>query len=152
MNEGLWTELEKIDLLRERLGVNYDEAMNALNLAQGDVIKALADLERKTTASKEEWKERGREVWDDVQDKLGDFNRTRINLKRHDRTFLSVSAPVGLALAYTIWRRPGLRLLGLMGAMGAALTDFELQVDREPDAHLVIDPHQAVYSQTEMGI
>ena len=151
MNEELWTELEKIDVLRERLGVNYEQAKQALEATGGDVVQALADLERRKTAYTGEWKQRGREVWDRVQDKIGDFNRTRINLRRHNRTIFSISAPLGLAMAYTIWRRPGLRLLGMAGALGAALGDCEWEVDQMPPT-VTIDPRRAAYSQTEMGI
>ena len=150
MNEEFRAELEKIDLMRERLGVNYDQARQALERAGGDVIQALADLERYKGAGTREWKERGHEVWDKVQDKLGIFNRTRINLRRHNRTVFSISAPLGLALAYTIWRRPGLRLLGMAGAVGAALGDCEWEVDQISPA--MTDPHRVAYSQTEMGI
>ncbi|MFZ3130072.1 MAG: hypothetical protein WA125_02960 [Desulfosporosinus sp.] len=34
MTEALWTELEKLDVLRERMGIGYEEARKALILAQ----------------------------------------------------------------------------------------------------------------------
>ncbi|HEY3298540.1 MAG TPA: hypothetical protein VGK34_07785 [Armatimonadota bacterium] len=40
------SELEKIDIIRSRFKVTYDEARNALSTAQGDVVSALASVER----------------------------------------------------------------------------------------------------------
>ncbi|MDR3587934.1 MAG: DUF4342 domain-containing protein [Desulfosporosinus sp.] len=130
MSDALWTELEKLDVLRERLGIGYEEARAALNLAKGDVVKALDNFEKARDGEEESWDfvDRGRGIWDSVKDKLGNFNNTTVSLKKNDNTILSLSAPLGLALAYTIWRKPGLRILALVGAVGAALNHYELEV------------------------
>lgn len=130
MTEALWTELEKLDVLRERMGIGYEEARTALNLAQGDVVKALDDLEkgREREGQGFDFVDQGHEIWDDVKSALATFSHSTISLKRHENTIVSLSAPLGLALAYTIWRKPGLRLLALVGAVGAAVNNFELEV------------------------
>lgn len=137
MSEALWTELEKLDVLRERMGIGYEEARAALNMAQGDVVKALDNFEKARAKEELGWDlaDRGRGIWDSVKDKLGRFNNTTVSLKKHDNTIVSISAPVGLALAYTIWRKPGLRLFALAGAVGAAINHYELEVasrDKSP--------------------
>lgn len=129
MSEVLWTELEKIDVLRERMGLGYEEARNALNLAQGDIVKALAELERAKNNTLHEMKNRGWEFWNGLQEKFGELSQTRINLKHHDKTLFSVSAPLGLGLTLALMRRPGLRFLSIVGAAGAALTHCKLEVD-----------------------
>lgn len=40
------SELEKVDIVRSRFRVSYEEARNALSDARGDVISALATLEK----------------------------------------------------------------------------------------------------------
>jgi len=40
-------ELEKLDTIRKRLDVSYDEAKKALDEAEGDVVGALASLEKR---------------------------------------------------------------------------------------------------------
>jgi hypothetical protein len=40
-------ELEKIDILRERFHITYEEAQNALNATGGDLVAALVNLEKK---------------------------------------------------------------------------------------------------------
>lgn len=41
----MYSELEKIDIIRDRFELSYEEARNALNVAQGDVVTALALIE-----------------------------------------------------------------------------------------------------------
>lgn len=134
MNEP-WTELEKIDVLRERMGIGYEEARTALNLAQGDLLKALDDLEKVRNGLGQDWsfEERGQGILDSVKSTISSISHSTISLKRHDNTIISLSAPLGLALAYTIWRKPGLRMLALVGAVGAAINHFELEVASKED-------------------
>ncbi len=152
MSEVLWTELEKIDILRERMGLGYEEARNALHLAQGDIVKALADLEKAKNNTRHEMRDRGRELWNGLQEKFGDLSQTKINLKHNDKTLFSVSAPLGLGLTLALMRRPGLRLMGFVGAAGAALAHCKLEVDNSAKSTDKGDPREAIYSQTEMGI
>jgi len=130
MTDALWTELEKLDVLRERMGIGYEEARTALNLAQGDVVKALDDLEDDKKGGKQgfDFVDQGQGIWDSVKATMATISHSTVSLKRHDNTIVSLSAPLGLALAYTIWRKPGLRLLMLAGAVGAAVNNFELEV------------------------
>lgn len=130
MTDALWTELEKLDALRERMEIGYEEARTALNLAQGDVMKALDDLEKARAGEKKgfDFVDQGHGIWDGVKSTMATLSHSTISLKRHENTIVSLSAPLGLALAYTIWRKPGLRLLALVGAVGAAVNNFELEV------------------------
>jgi len=130
MTEELWTELAKLDALRERMGIRYEEARTALNLAEGDVVKALDNLERAQADQRQGFDFADEEygVWDSIKSRMSTFTHSTISLKRDDTTIASLSAPLGLALAYTIWRKPSLRLLALVGAVGAAVNHFELEV------------------------
>jgi hypothetical protein len=40
------SELEKIDIIRSRFNVGYEDARKALTAAQGDVVGALAEIEK----------------------------------------------------------------------------------------------------------
>ncbi|MFZ3100968.1 MAG: DUF4342 domain-containing protein [Desulfitobacteriaceae bacterium] len=153
MSEVLWTELEKIDVLRERMGLGYEEARNSLHLAQGDIVKALADLEKAKHNDRDERRQRGREFLGGIQEKIGDLNHTKINLKHNNKTLFSVSAPLGLGLTLALMRlRPSLRLLGLVSVVGAVLAHCKLEVDNSAKSTDKGDPREAIYSQTEMGI
>ena len=54
------SELEKIDLIRARLGVSYKEAREALEKADGDVVQALVNLEEQGRNLGERFQARGR--------------------------------------------------------------------------------------------
>ena len=135
MTDAVWTELEKLDVLRERMGLGYEEARTALNLAQGDLVKALDDLEEAGGGVKPDFGflNHGHGLWDNVKSAMVTLSHSTISLKRNETTIVSLSAPLGLALAYTIWRKPGLRLLGLVGAVGATVNHFELEVATKDD-------------------
>lgn len=132
MSEELWTELEKLDVLRERMGLSYEEARMALSLTHGDVVKALDDLEKAQGGAKksdQDFGEPGNGILASFKSSLTTFSKSTISLKRNENTIVSISAPLGLALAYTVWRKPGLRMLALVGAVGAAMNHFELELD-----------------------
>ena len=135
MTDALWTELEKLDVLRERMGIGYEEARMALNLAEGDLVKALDNLEEAGEGASPDFGflHQRHGIWDNVKSAMVTLSNSTISLKKHERTIVSLSAPLGLALAYTIWRKPGLRLLGLVGAVGAAMNSFELEVASKDD-------------------
>lgn len=126
MSEVMWTELEKVDVLRERMGVTYERARLALEAAQGDLIRALANLEKEQ--SKDEEGASGR-FMEGLKEQMRRLNKTQLHLKHEDKTVLSLSAPLGIAMAYSIWKRPTLRMLGLLGAATAVVKHYELEVE-----------------------
>lgn len=150
MNSGIWTALEKVDVLRERMGLSYEEARQALEKAQGDLVQALADVEKAQGNLTQGIKERGQAMWDGIREGWERLNETRVNLKRDERTLLSVSAPMGLAIAYTILRRPGLRMLGLMGIAAASLRHYTLEV--ESFTEFPSRNPKGDYDETELGV
>ncbi|MHB1650970.1 MAG: DUF4342 domain-containing protein [Desulfitobacteriaceae bacterium] len=129
MSETVWTELEKIDILRERMGLTYEEARTVLLEAEGELIKALAQAEKGSQSVTEDLKEQGQEMWEGFNGKLKKLHHTRVNVKHHEKTVFSISAPLGLVLAYSVFRRPGLRMLGLLGLGAAALHRYKLEVE-----------------------
>lgn len=150
MGEVVETELEKIDILRERMGLTYEDARKALHEAGGDVIRALADVEKGDQGMAEELKDRGQDMWKNLQKKVRKLGQTRINIKRREKTILSVSAPIGLALAYTVFRRPGLRVLGLVGLASAAVGQFNLEVENTGDDSS--GSIKRAYDEAELGV
>ena len=59
-------ELYKIDIIRERLGVSYKEAQEALNQAGGDVVAAIVNLESQAGFG-EDFEERKEKVVNQIQ-------------------------------------------------------------------------------------
>ncbi|MEM5817893.1 MAG: DUF4342 domain-containing protein, partial [Desulfitobacterium hafniense] len=131
MSEEMWTELEKVDILCDRLNLSYEEARRALLRSNGDVIQALADCEREKAL------ENGMvgKMWSGTKNRFNKLWQTQVKLKHNDHTVFSISAPLGLAIGYMVWRRPALRVLGLAGAAMAAMQNYELELESMMDDH-----------------
>ena len=71
------TDLEKLDAIRSRIRVSYQEAKEALDLAGGDVIAAVIDLEKRSG----DLASIGLELLDDIQKLLDDGNPRKIQFK-----------------------------------------------------------------------
>jgi len=89
--------LEQIDLIRQRMGVGYGEAKEALDQSSGDVIAALTVVEEQqrqaaTAGSLEHIIE---EVTQEVKEALSERSVERIDIKLGDKTVREV--PVALA-------------------------------------------------------
>lgn len=122
-------ELEKIDVLRARLGIGYREAKEALDEAGGDIIKALIKAEEKygrtrdeMTARIKEWARRG--------------GRSRLRVKKGDKTVMEIPAVVGAAGVLGTLASSQLAVLGLVGLLTAMTRNYTLEIDEgEPTAH-----------------
>jgi len=133
----MWRELDKIDEIRERMGVNYQEARQALIEAGGDLIQALINLEKK--AETKGLKAKSEDLAASLRASWSNLNQTRINIRKGQRRILTVSAPVGIAALYTLWRNPALRLLSIAGIAGTVLSkNWELEIE-QPYSSTVID-------------
>lgn len=147
MSEEMWTELEKVDILCDRLNLTYEEARNALQMANGDVIKALADCEREKALDEGTV---GR-VWDSTKNRVNHLWQTQMKLKHNDRTVFSISAPLGIAIGYMVWRRPALRVLGLVGAVAAVMQNYELELESMMDLEDFDPSYYPVYETVHNG-
>ncbi len=130
MSEAVWSELEKLDVIRERFNVTYDEARYALKMANDDLLEALAWLERENYKGYSGWDGATGEWWDRLKEKMSDLGHTQVSLKHNDKTLLSFSAPVGIGLGYVLWRKKTTRILGLAGLAAAAIGRCEWEVEQ----------------------
>lgn len=97
--------LEKLDLIRERVGVSYKEAKEALEICNGDVVEAIIYLEDKkienpspvfTTLE-------GFKKW--LMELIGKGNINRIKIKKEDKVLVNVPVNAGVAVGFiaVIW-------------------------------------------------
>lgn len=112
------SELEKIDILRERVGVGYGEAKQLLDACDGDVIEALimyedeqaeADPKARLVASLERLVRQG--------------NITRLRVRKGERTYLEIpvtAGVVGAAIAPQLFVLAGLACL-----LGRCTVEFQ---------------------------
>lgn len=107
--------LEKIDLIRDRTGVTYREAHEALQRNDGNVISALIELEDgKQSSWTEEFTVRSSEVIDKVKELIHEGNVTKVRVKHDGRTLVDIPVTLGTIGAVVL---PQLAALGVLVAV-----------------------------------
>jgi len=107
--------LEKIDIIRERTGVTYREAKEALEKSKGSVLEALIDLdEQKNTNWTEEFSVRSGDVIEKVKGLIYEGNVNKISVKSEGRTLVEIPVTFGAIGAMIL---PHLAVLGVLVAM-----------------------------------
>lgn len=110
--------LEKIDIVRDRTGISYREAKEALERSQGNVLEALIELDDKKNTSDTNWTEefsvRSGEVIDKVKGLLYEGNVNKISVKSEGRTLVEIPVTFGAIGAMVL---PHLAVLGVLVAM-----------------------------------
>ncbi|AZR74853.1 hypothetical protein BBF96_06960 [Anoxybacter fermentans] len=117
-------------MIRERTGVSYGEADAALTRANGDVVKAIIDLEEKAKQSKvkEEFWVKGNELVDKVKELIKKGNVTRIIVKNEEGVTL-VEIPVTLGVLGTMIAP----YVAILGGLAALVTRCKIVIEkREP--------------------
>jgi hypothetical protein len=124
-------DLEKIDILRARLGVGYKEARDALEAAGGDVVQALINLEEKGRNIGERFQARGQEMVGQLKGLLHKGQNYRIKLKKGEDTVFEVPASVGALGLLGVLASSELAILGALGTATAMAHNYTLEFDRQ---------------------
>ncbi|MDR1205498.1 MAG: DUF4342 domain-containing protein [Peptococcaceae bacterium] len=130
------TELEKMDLLRERMGVSYAQAKEALDQSGGDVTGALVFLEKQQEETRSvKWDHKleqiGNKVAGQIKEILHQGNVTKVRLKKDDRVLLEIPATVGAIGIGGILLSPILAIVGVLGTVGALIQQVKLEIVRD---------------------
>jgi len=107
--------LEKIDIVRDRTGVSYKRAKEALDAHNGNVVDAIISLEEETTQS---WtknaSETGNEMFEKLKKVIEKGNVTKVILKKDDETILNIPVTAG---AIGVILSPLAAILGVSAAL-----------------------------------
>ncbi len=95
------SELEKIDIIRSRFRVGYDEAVQALCATDGDVVKALVCFERKN-GTRPDLLALGMEMIDEAQRVAAGSPVKRLKIRYGDRTVTDTPVTLTAAAALAI--------------------------------------------------
>lgn len=124
--------LEKIDIIKERTGVSYTDAKEALEECGGDVVNALIYIEAKQSkASKfnmEEMYTTKDEFMAWVKDVLRKGNVTRVKIKKDETVVVDI--PVNAGIAAGIFGLIYPALIGI-GVLTAVLTKVTIEITKE---------------------
>ncbi|SMC94063.1 DUF4342 domain-containing protein [Sporomusa malonica] len=132
--------LEKIDSIRERTGVSYREAKEALERNDGNVIDTLIELEDKTKNSTnwtEEFSVRSTEVIDKVKELIREGNVNKIRIKHEGRVLAEIPVALGAIGAVVL---PQLAALGVLVAVFKRCTIEVVREDMEQDNDQAEEP------------
>ena len=110
-------DLEKVDQVRERMGVSYEEASSALNEAGGNVVAALTRLEQ--TKGPSDLLTVGADLLDEVERLLRAGAIRKIRVRLGNRTLKEI--PVSLTAVGAV----------LIGVLAVLATRFVIELERE---------------------
>ncbi len=111
--------LEKIDILRQRAGISYRRAYEALQETGGDVVRALIRLEEEPNRWTERLQVSGSELATRLRDLVREGNVHRIIVRKGERVVMDIPVTVGAVSAVLM---PYLVALGFVGAVVARYT------------------------------
>ncbi len=124
-------QLEKVEIIRERIGVTYREAAEALEEAAGDLVQALVFAEEKMMRG---WGNRlmdkGEEVYDNLKEYISKSNRTKVRLKRDDRTIAEFPATVGAVGVMAALASTQVAVIAGIGTVAAITNRVTLEIDK----------------------
>jgi hypothetical protein len=110
-------DLSKVDQVRERMGVSYEEAQAALEASGGDVMAALTHLENSRGPS--ELLTVGADLLDEVERLLRAGAIKKIRVRLGNRTLKEI--PVSLTAVGAV----------LIGILAVLVTQFVIELERE---------------------
>ncbi|MBP2638120.1 MAG: hypothetical protein H6Q72_4027 [Firmicutes bacterium] len=123
--------LENIDLIRERTGISYREAKEALERNDGNIIDTLIELEDKNKSSTkwtEEFSVRSAEVVDKVKELIREGNVNKIRIKHEGRVLAEIPVALGAIGAVVL---PQLAAVGVLVAVFKRCTIEVVRNDSE---------------------
>ncbi|QGU96198.1 DUF4342 domain-containing protein [Clostridium bovifaecis] len=126
------TKLEQVDLLRERTGVSYNEAKEALEKCDYDLVEAIVYLEKahnlKTTK-----KISCNNFTEKCKDIIDKGNKTRFIVKKKDNVVVNI--PVTIAGITTIVAFP----LAITGMLLALVTNHRIKLEKSSGEDLEVN-------------
>lgn len=123
-------ELDRIDILRRRTGLGYEEAKALLDEARGDVVEALVRFERrqKQEGGPLRWEVAGKAAWDRLMKLLREGTITRVRIRREGRVLLDFPVAAGVASALLLPK------LSALAAAGCLVGRCSIEVERKEPA------------------
>jgi len=108
--------LEKIELVKDRTGVSYKEAKEALETAEGSVGDAIIDIEESIDIkSKSKFAEQSAHIVDKVKEAIKKGNIAKIIVKKNDEVIMNL--PVNVGIVGTVLA-PWAAVAGVIAAFG----------------------------------
>ena len=115
--------LDKMDVIMERANVSYQEAKDALEKHDGDLVEALIELEaeEKTKKNKkrinENMNEKGASFFSKITEELKKMHKQKFRIKKEEEQIINI--PLTLGILFIVVTFPfSLILLGILVIIG----------------------------------
>lgn len=123
-------ELTKIDLIRERTGIGYKEAKEALDRAGGDIVQALIYIEEERVKLDEDIKHKGQKILEQVKEIIKKGNVTKIKLKKGEKSILEFPVNIGALGVAGVLMSSTLAVIAALGTVAALANKYTLEIER----------------------
>lgn len=111
--------LDKVDLVRKRMNVSYEEAKIALESVNWDTVEAIVKLEKEQQNRREEIFVRGNELVEKFNELVKKGNVTKIRIKQDDKILVELPVTAGVVGAVLA---PQLAVIGGVAALVSKCT------------------------------
>lgn len=125
-------ELQKIDIIRERVDVSYQAAKEALDQVGGDVVQALILLENEQKKKSDGMEQKGKQLINYINEIIKKGNVTKIRLKKDGKVVVEIPATIGALGVGGAFLSPLLAVIGVVGTVAALVKNYKLEIVR-PD-------------------
>ncbi len=121
--------LEKIELVKDRTGVSYKEAKEALEKSEGSVVDAIIDIEERIDeGGKTNFAENGTKIVDKIKELVKKGNVSKIIIRKEDEVLLNL--PLNIGIVGTVLA-PWAMIAGVIAAFGTKCSIELLKDDGE---------------------
>lgn len=128
--------LEKIDIIRERTGISYADAKEALEACDANVVDALIYIEEKQKNDKENIYTTKDEFLEWLKNLVKKGNINRIKIKKDDKVVVDIPVNAGIAATLTVLVWPPLIAIGILTAV---LTKVTIEITKDDGSVEVVN-------------
>lgn len=126
-------QLGKIDELRRRFDITYQEAADVLQEADGDLFSALVMLEQRKKGYTSECCDNGSEMFQDVKDKIKEAAHKKIVVTKHGRVVAQIPMAIGALGALGAIINTPIAIIAGVGAVTALAKDYKFGIKDKED-------------------
>ncbi|HEX3015653.1 MAG TPA: DUF4342 domain-containing protein [Desulfobacteria bacterium] len=139
-------DLDKIDVLRERMSMTYAQAKDALDAAGGNLIDALIAEEQGTAQG--QMRRKGKEVWHELKGVANKASKAKISLKKGSKVLFTIPAPLGIIGLVGAVASTEIAAIGLAGTAVALAKRYSLEINSGSANHPAAQPAPAASGGT----
>ena len=117
--------LEKVDIVRNRMNVSYEGAREVLEANNWDIVESLVHLEKHESGKKERFFVKGNDLVEKLKEVMRQGNVNRILVKQDEKVLLEIPVTAGVVGAMLAPQ------LAIIGAVAALVSRCTVEIERD---------------------